>query len=585
MPSAYSEREKDKSPDSQKDLASVMATLATRQAENSGTRKLTGPEKAAVVLLALGEEHAARSGAARRGGDPGDLPGHGTLGTVDRRRSRTCWSSSSRACRRRRDHGLVRTDPAAAAAIMPREKVDALMEEIRGPAGRTMWDKLGNVNEAVLANYLKNEYPQTVAVVLSKIKSEHAARVLAVLPEDFALECVTRMLRMEPVQREILDKIEQTLRTEFMSNLARTCQARQPRDDGRHLQRLRPPDRDPLHHRPGRAQPRGGRAHPGPDVRLRGPLQARPGRRQTLLRAVEKDQLAWRSRARPTPARDVLLQHVERAAKIMREDMEAWARCACATSTRRRRHGPGRQGPRRQGRDHARRRRRRRRADLLMSAHDVAGQIRCSTPTSTRRARQVVAGAAPSTRAKLAERSRRCRAPQRLRRRQGRGRAARRRRRSSASPPRSPTLGRGLAGGRDAARDRGGRGGAWRSPGSSRPTLIAREPLAELAALAADCFREIEAAPRVVGARRRRTARARARRARRRPPAPPASRAPRRPGRARHRARRLPPRLGGRRRRARSAPRRGARSPKRSRATRGAAARSLHAEISWRVER
>src|SRR6202167_1932495 len=96
------------------------------------------------------------------------------------------------------------------------------MEEIRGPAGRTMWDKLANVNEAVLANYLKNEYPQTVAVVLSKIKAEHSARVLASLPEDFALECVGRMLRMEPVQREILDKIEATLRSEFMSNLART---------------------------------------------------------------------------------------------------------------------------------------------------------------------------------------------------------------------------------------------------------------------------------------------------------------------------------------------------------------------------
>ena len=26
------------------------------------------------------------------------------------------------------------------------EKVDLIMEEIRGPAGRTMWDKLGNVN-------------------------------------------------------------------------------------------------------------------------------------------------------------------------------------------------------------------------------------------------------------------------------------------------------------------------------------------------------------------------------------------------------------------------------------------------------
>jgi flagellar motor switch protein FliG len=106
--------------------------------------------------------------------------------------------------------------------ILPKEKLDALMEEIRGPAGRNIWDKLANVNEAVLASYLKNEYPQTVAVVLAKVRPEHAAKVLSELPEDFAAECMLRMLSMEPVQREILDKIETTLRTEFMSNLART---------------------------------------------------------------------------------------------------------------------------------------------------------------------------------------------------------------------------------------------------------------------------------------------------------------------------------------------------------------------------
>ncbi len=107
-------------------------------------------------------------------------------------------------------------------SILPKEKVDTLMEEIRGPAGRNIWDKLANVNEAVLASYLKNEYPQTVAVVLAKVRPEHAAKVLAELPEDFAAECILRMLAMEPVQREILEKIETTLRTEFMSNLART---------------------------------------------------------------------------------------------------------------------------------------------------------------------------------------------------------------------------------------------------------------------------------------------------------------------------------------------------------------------------
>ena len=85
-----------------------------------------------------------------------------------------------------------------------------------------MWDKLGNVNEEVLANYLKNEYPQTVAVVLSKIKSDHASNVLTHLPESFALEVITRMLRMEAVQKEVLDDVERTLREEFMTTLART---------------------------------------------------------------------------------------------------------------------------------------------------------------------------------------------------------------------------------------------------------------------------------------------------------------------------------------------------------------------------
>jgi flagellar motor switch protein FliG len=107
-------------------------------------------------------------------------------------------------------------------AVMSPEKVASIMEEIRGPAGRNMWEKLSNVQENILANYLKNEYPQTVAVVLSKIKPDHAAKVLAILPDEFALEVVNRMLKMESVQKDVLDKVEQTLRVEFMSNLTNT---------------------------------------------------------------------------------------------------------------------------------------------------------------------------------------------------------------------------------------------------------------------------------------------------------------------------------------------------------------------------
>jgi flagellar motor switch protein FliG len=107
-------------------------------------------------------------------------------------------------------------------SFLPSDRVDTIMEEIRGPAGRNIWEKLSNVQEDILANYLKNEYPQTIAVVLSKISTDHASRVLGILHEELALDVVQRMLTLDPVQKEILEKIEATLRSEFMSTLSHT---------------------------------------------------------------------------------------------------------------------------------------------------------------------------------------------------------------------------------------------------------------------------------------------------------------------------------------------------------------------------
>src|SRR3569623_1853665 len=165
--------------------------------------KLNGAEKAAVILLALGEEHLALWEALDDEEIKEISQAMSTLGTVasnvveDLMVEFVSGMSSAGAIM-----GSYEQTQRLLQSFMPPDKVETLMEEIRGPAGRTMWDKLGNVNEAVLANYLKNEYPQTVAVVLSKIKSDHAARVLALLPENFAMEVVMRMLRMESVQKD-----------------------------------------------------------------------------------------------------------------------------------------------------------------------------------------------------------------------------------------------------------------------------------------------------------------------------------------------------------------------------------------------
>ncbi len=107
-------------------------------------------------------------------------------------------------------------------SFLTSDRVDTIMEEIRGPAGRNIWEKLSNVQEDILGNYLKNEYPQTIAVILSKISTDHTSRVLGVLPDELALDVVQRMLALDPVQEEILEKIETTLRSEFMSTLSHT---------------------------------------------------------------------------------------------------------------------------------------------------------------------------------------------------------------------------------------------------------------------------------------------------------------------------------------------------------------------------
>ena len=187
-------------------------------------RSISGPEKSAILLMSLGEEHAAKLFSHLDDEEIKEISqvmaGLGTVSSnvVERLFVEFAEQVSSTGSL----VGTMDSTQRMLSKILGDDRVNEIMEDIRGPAGRTMWDKLTNVNEHVLANYLKNEYPQTVAVILGKIAQAHAAKVLAVLPENFSMEVVMRMLRMEAVNKEIQKDVERVLRTEFMSNLART---------------------------------------------------------------------------------------------------------------------------------------------------------------------------------------------------------------------------------------------------------------------------------------------------------------------------------------------------------------------------
>ncbi|MBI1328482.1 MAG: flagellar motor switch protein FliG [Alphaproteobacteria bacterium] len=298
----------------------------SKAAAKEDIRQLTGAERSAVLMLALGEDHSEKIWRMLDEDEIKEISQvMSNLGTI----------SSSLVEKLLVDFvgqmsgtgslmGSYESTERLLSRMMPGEKVSQIMEEIRGPAGRTMWDKLANVNETVLANYLKNEYPQTVAVVLSKIKPEHAARVLGALPEEFALEVVQRMLRMESVQKDILDNVEKTLRVEFMSNLARTAK----RDAHEHMAEVfnnfdRQTESRFLTSLEERSRDSAERIKAlmftFEDL---GKLD--PGSIQTLLRNVEKDKLGLALKGATDTLRDIFFSNMsERAGKILREDMEA----------------------------------------------------------------------------------------------------------------------------------------------------------------------------------------------------------------------------------------------------------------------
>ena len=310
-----------------REITSALASLSSRAAAStSPKRQLRGPERAAVLMLALGEQHGAKIWGLLDDDELRQISTvMSTIGTIE---AEVVENLLLEFVSRMSASGAIMGNYDATERLLqqylPPERVSIIMEEVRGPAGRNMWEKLSNVQEEMLANYLKNEYPQTVAVVLSKIGPEHAARVLAILPEELALDVVNRMLRMESVQKEVLERVEQTLRTEFMSSLSATRRRDahevmaeifnnfDRQTETRFLTALEEDNRESAE-------------------RIKTLMftfddltKLDAGSAQTLMRHVEKDKLSVALKGATEPVRQFFLSNMStRAAKMLQDDMAA----------------------------------------------------------------------------------------------------------------------------------------------------------------------------------------------------------------------------------------------------------------------
>ncbi|MEM6604038.1 MAG: FliG C-terminal domain-containing protein [Pseudomonadota bacterium] len=116
------------------------------------------------------------------------------------------------------------------ASMLPKDMVEQIMEEVDGRFDANIWDRVSLAPEMSLAQYLKGEQMQTVAVILSRIKPEKAAKVLDMFPEEKAKGIILQMARIGSIDRSILEDVQHALRYDFLATLMKQSSTRKPSD-------------------------------------------------------------------------------------------------------------------------------------------------------------------------------------------------------------------------------------------------------------------------------------------------------------------------------------------------------------------
>lgn len=95
------------------------------------------------------------------------------------------------------------------------EKGKALWEEIKKELGPETFKKLKKLDPKTVANFLTNEHPQTIAIVLVHLEPDQAGQVLQFLPDRIRSEVLLRIALLDKVDPDIVQEISNALEEEL----------------------------------------------------------------------------------------------------------------------------------------------------------------------------------------------------------------------------------------------------------------------------------------------------------------------------------------------------------------------------------
>ncbi|HCR86139.1 MAG TPA: flagellar motor switch protein FliG [Alphaproteobacteria bacterium] len=195
------------------------ANIAQKKSSGSG---LTGIEKASVLMMSLDEEVASKIFALMTEDEIRQISQiMSNLGKVETQAVDLLMTEFTEEISSGKTiFGDIGNAKKLLTKALGADKVESILGEISGPIGKDTWDRLNNIDEELLSAFLKNEHPQTVALILSRMKASAASKILVSFSNEFAMNVISRMVNLEPVKREVISDIEKILQSEFMTSLS-----------------------------------------------------------------------------------------------------------------------------------------------------------------------------------------------------------------------------------------------------------------------------------------------------------------------------------------------------------------------------
>ncbi|RLB17785.1 MAG: flagellar motor switch protein FliG [Thermoplasmata archaeon] len=96
-------------------------------------------------------------------------------------------------------------------------KADTLLNKVESGNNAAFFEKLESLSPEMLVNFISSEHPQTIALILSNIDNDLAAKVLKLLPENIQSDVIIRIARLDTVPNDIIVEIQKILADQVSS--------------------------------------------------------------------------------------------------------------------------------------------------------------------------------------------------------------------------------------------------------------------------------------------------------------------------------------------------------------------------------